>query len=368
MLLLAADVLVCGVLYALTKSWVLPLALNVLAALGLLAFLWVNKRLRRTHWYQSLFVDPQHQTYPDNVWYRVHDERNYDVVNLGSSGGKWAFDYAPFASENEGLPSEKRSASFSKTMPFPVKGMNWAQQPQTLVDDFNLLKNFHSILRKQGYVLITIMPFTSLNKRTGLLDTLKYVGTLDSTLLDKRFKRKAYLIRKFPLLLGKRAVKALAKSLVGKDSPKAVPNLVEKNPMTDAQLAADALRFVNGWKRQFGIADWEGSLTETNQQGRAVRIKLMQDLIDFCTERGYTPVYVIPPVTAQLNQYYTQCFKQIYIYEYLQQVGRDVRLLDYSDDQALQDKDLYFNSFFMNQRGARQFTQRVLQDLAAINN
>ena len=74
--------------------------------------------LYRTNWYKSMFRDLNHETYPDNVWYREHDERNFDLVNLGSSGGKWAFDYT-------GLE---------------IKAMNWAQQPQTLLEEYNLLR------------------------------------------------------------------------------------------------------------------------------------------------------------------------------------------------------------------------------------
>ena len=79
--------------------------------------------LYKTNWYKSMFRDLNHEIYPDNVWYREHDERNFDVVNLGSSGGKWAFDYTNFN----------------------IKAMNWAQQPQTLLEDYNLLRHFHSI-------------------------------------------------------------------------------------------------------------------------------------------------------------------------------------------------------------------------------
>ena len=86
----------------------------------------INKILKKTQWYRNMLVDPDHEIYPDNTWYRTHDERNIDIVNLGSSGGKWAFDYSGTE----------------------VKGMNWAQQPQTLLEDYNLLRHYHSILRK----------------------------------------------------------------------------------------------------------------------------------------------------------------------------------------------------------------------------
>ena len=49
---------------------------------------------------------------------------DYEVINLGSNSGKYAFCY-------DGLP---------------VKGMNWAIGPQSLVHDFNILKNSVSTL------------------------------------------------------------------------------------------------------------------------------------------------------------------------------------------------------------------------------
>ena len=105
--------------------------------------------IRRTQWYKSLFLDENHTIY--NTWYRSHAERDFQLVVLGSSGAKWAFDFSDL----------------------PVKAMNWAQQPQTLVEDFNLLRCYHSILCKGGNVIITIMPFTGLNKETGLMDAMK---------------------------------------------------------------------------------------------------------------------------------------------------------------------------------------------------
>ena len=50
--------------------------------------------LYKTDWYKSFFVDIDHEIYPDNTWYRNHEERNYDIVNLGSLSAKYAFDYS----------------------------------------------------------------------------------------------------------------------------------------------------------------------------------------------------------------------------------------------------------------------------------
>lgn len=301
--------------------------------------------IEKTNWYKSMFIDINHETYPDNVWYRKHDERNYDVVNLGSSGGKWAFDYS-------GLN---------------VKAMNWAQQPQTLLEDYNLLRHFHSILKKDGYVLITIMPFTGLNKKTGLMDAMKYVKfDIQGEPIQPYMFKEAQRYATYPILFKKPAVKALIKYLLGKDKKVGVPTETQLyyNPMTLAELEADAKRWIDGWKRQFGISYFDAPLTKENEEGRAYRIKLMQTLIDFCTERGYKPVYVIPPVTEHLAKYYTQKFEETYIYGYLQAVNREVLTLDYSkDDDFRKNDNLFFNSFFLNKQGRLIFTRRVLKDL-----
>lgn len=305
------------------------------------------KILYKTNWYKSMFVDLNHETYPDNVWYREHEERNFEVVNIGSSGAKWAFDYSGFN----------------------VKAMNWAQQPQTLLEDYNLLRHFHSILKKGGYVLIIIMPFTSINKKTGLKDAMKYVkfDTQGEPVQPYMFSE-ALRFANYPFLFKKPALKAFIKYFLGKDKQIGVrpETQMENNTMNSQELEADAKGWIDGWKRQFDISDFNAPLTEENQKGREYRIKLMQTLVDFCIERGYKPVFVIPPVTEHLAKYYTPEFEETYIYGYLKQLDRDVLTLDYSKDPTFKDDNLYFNSFFLNRKGRKRFTHTVLKELSIL--
>lgn len=300
--------------------------------------------LYRTNWYKSMFVDSDHEIYPDNIWYRKHNERNFDLISLGSSCGKWAFDFS-------GLE---------------IKAMNWAQQPQTLLEDYNLLRHFHSILRKGGYVLITIMPFTGLNKKTGINDAIKYCKfDLQGEPIEPYLYEEARRLANYPILFKKAAIKALVKYFLGKDKPICYAEAqLENNPKDFQELESDAMKWIEGWKRQFHIADFEAQLTLENQKGRTYRVQLMQTLIDFCTERGYKPVFVIPPVTEHLAKYYTPQFENTYIYGFLKSVNRDILTLDYSKDKEFRgDDSLFFNSFFLNKRGRQVFTHRVLCDL-----
>lgn len=303
----------------------------------------VSRPVKASLWYRSLFVDYDHTTYPDNVWYREHDERNFDIVSLGSSCGKWAYDWNIAG----------------------IRGMNWAQQPQTLIDDFRLLRNFHSILKKNGVVVITIMPFTGLNKTTGVMDTLKYLETLYwDVVKDMPNIGEAKRFWKCPILFGKPAIKAAVKHILGRERPFRDWRLdAEKNPMSHQELDRDAQGWMVGWAKQFGIKDFDADLTEENRKGREIRVKVMREMVDFCLERGYRPVYVIPPVTNSLLRFYSDQFRKRYFYDYLQEVGRNVRLLDYLGDPEFSDDDLYFNSFFLNKRGRATFTRHVFNDI-----
>lgn len=51
-------------------------------AQGILRFFSGSYLLYRTSWCKSMFVDLNHETYPDKVWLSAHDERDFDLVNL----------------------------------------------------------------------------------------------------------------------------------------------------------------------------------------------------------------------------------------------------------------------------------------------
>lgn len=308
----------------------------------MILFRYPNALIRRTAWWRGLFVDYDHTRYPDNEWYYKHNERNYDCVNLGSSAAYWCFDYAGTG----------------------VRGMNWANKPQTLLNGFRLLQNFHSILRQGGKVFIVIQPCTGLNCHTGLMDTFKYLGTLDDTLLDPTWRSKAYRFNAMPIFFGRSALRAVIRYLLKKERVSVPPAgaTQEENPMGPQALEKDAERWVAGWQAQFGIQDLEAPLTAENLEGRAIRVKVMRELVDFARERGYEPIYVIPPMTAALANRLTPIFWEQYVASFLREVDRDVRTLDYLRQPKWQDASLFFNSFFMNAKGRRLFTKQVLMD------
>ena len=313
---------------------------------GLIIF---NELLKHTPWYITRFWDWQHERYPDQVWQSRHKEREVDIVNLGSSMGQWDFDYSGF----------------------PVKGMNWARQPQSLQNDLRLLQTFRWIIKKGGKVLITIVPFLGLFVPPKINGTYIYLNVIDHKYFDRRFYFKARLLQAFPILFGITTIRivlswmlhGMKSPMLGKEDHRFTD---ECNPMTPEELECDALKWVNCWKKEFTITDLGNEITEENIQNRIIQANTMRELVDYCQEHNFKPIYVIPPVTKYLKKYFVQKFRRLYIYEFLDMVGRDVKVLDYMDVPEFEDVDLYFNSFFFNKRGRHIFTERVLRDLGML--
>lgn len=330
--------ILCEMFFHSHAVWIVLFVLQWVLMLGVLI---ANHYILATEWFKCIHADYNHERYPDNIWYRKHDERNYDLVNLGSYAAKFAFDYSGTG----------------------MKAMNLSSGVQTLIDDYKIVQNFHSILKENGTVIITIMPFTSVNKRTGIMENFKFYNTFGWELTAQEYRTKCKVLEMFPIFFGIRAMKVLVKKMIGKSTVSLDGNNVESNPMSDEELKKDASLRIVSWKREFSIKNMEDNLTPENREGRKIRIQIMRELVDFIQERGYRAVWVIPPVSEYLGIYFTDKFKEQYIYNYLKQVDRNIPMLDYLADKDFRDRNLYFNSYFLNQRGAKLFTRRVMDDL-----
>lgn len=310
--------------------------MNRIAKIPFALPLFLNRLVKKTNWYNN--VIPDKANYPDNEWYRSHLERNYDVVNVGSSSAVFAFDYT-------GLN---------------VKAFNWAMQPQSLEYSFKILKMYFSILAQKGIVLIPFSPFSGLSvagKWTATAND-KYYTILDCTLVDdyESVKRR----RNYPLFTQPRtALKRLVK-----DVPRHVCGTRIKSCRTEEEFRQDAERWMEIWKKEFNIEYLSAPLSDENKKGAESRRKLLSEMIDFCLVRELRPVLVLPPMHPALSSLFTKEFRENYIYSFLRRTNtRNILFLDYFDDKRFVSAEDYDNSFFLSQEGARRFTRIVLEDV-----
>lgn len=303
-------------------------------------FLFLNRKVKQTNWYKNIEIDKSN--YPTNEWYRDHTERNFDIVNLGSSSALYAFDYSDTG----------------------VKAFNWGLQPQSMEYSYKVLKNFYSILRHRGFVVIPFCPFSALSVKDKWAPVFneRYFGILDYTLIDNYEEvafHRSYPLRAFP----KTAIKRLIKDVPPIQRGRAAINKC----VTSEDFTLDAKRWIELWKTEFSINDLNAPISDENLAGMRERRETIMSMIDFCIERELQPILVIPPMHPFLSKEFSPEFRNNYIYSYIKELNvHDIPFFDYMDSIEFADNQYYQNSFFLSEEGAKKFTNRFLKDLGLL--
>lgn len=309
---------------------------------GIIIFLILNKMLKHTNWWKNRFAFTKQ--FVSNAGYRGDLHRNYDIANVGSNPARFAFHYDD------------------------VRGENWSTGTQGLDMDYEILKFYHSYLREGSYVLLPIVAFSSvsgyLDKEPPKAYLAKFVSILDGLQCyyhPQLHKMKWYM--RFPLLYEWKALHYLIKDV---EPDKRIE--IAEQPMSLMDLEKDAAKWINCWKKEFDIKDLDSILPGHLVEGRKKSIIMMREMISFLKERGYKPVIISPPMSESLTSFFTSDVKEAYIYSFVEAVkGEGVLYLDYTADKEFTKNEYYFNALFMNLRGRKLFTHRVLEDLGLID-
>ena len=284
------------------------------------------------------------------VWYREEfwkgttkfwniSSCDYDVVNLGSNTGKYAFNY-----DN-----------------MPIKGQNWAVGSQSLVHDFNILKNYFSYLKEGGIVLIPICPFSCLHVKYGKDTNFKYYPILhpatiigfDDAERIRAYKMRSNLFKEMPMYCMKKTLKEYLKKISSKLKVEAKVDF-DKNAATR----------INSWKRQFCITDLSAPMSDKHKNEQLDRVQTLTEMVSFCKERNLKPYIVLPPVHPALSSQLSETFMQNYVYKFIESAANDKTiLLDYFNDKTFHNDNYFQDSLVLNKVGAKIFTERVIKDI-----
>lgn len=326
--------------------------ISALLILAPFLLLYINKMVKRTNWWNNRYLYTQQ--YLPAPLFRKNLTRNYDLINLGSQSSLFAFDYKNIC-----------------------KGLNLSSGIQSLPQDFELLKYYHSYLKKHGTVIIPISPFSSVFKTN--YDTEYYTRFIkDFPQTEKKIYGDYYanvihylsptqipnyssVLKhvKYPIIY---TTKSAIKSLI-KDSPFDSRLSLDRQELSKEQLEKDAIKWIEGWKSQFNLDNLDSPLPDHIKEGRKKRVEILKQMIEFCNERGYKTIIILPPVTKHLSNKMSETFRHNYIYSFLEEVNLcNTPFLNYLDDNRFQDED-FFNSFFLNRNGAKKFTQIVYNEI-----
>lgn len=296
----------------------------------------LNKLVKLTPMYRLLFANI-YMVFNSNPNNRVDMVRNYKIISLGSNNALYAFHFQS------------------------ILGANWSTGLQTTMESFYILKKYHSYLIHGGYVILTLAPLGCLLKTDSFppWHRAKYVPFLPEV-----SARKDTLFVRYPIIMDiKFSLIALLKALLS--WPSENPITIGVQMMDKRHLQIDAQRWVSDWKKQFGITDMESPLSAALLKRQKMVFDQYTELIKFTKERGYKPIFVMPPVTLELSSYFSDTFFENYIYSFTNQFP-EIPFLNYFREMEFTDPELYLNSFYLNLHGRKKFTRKVLEDLELI--
>lgn len=325
-------------------SWTIALIMFILLFLGCfsggLLFCLNKAYLKTNHWKnQFLFT----KNFISNNGYRDNLGRNLDIVNLGSNPALNGFFY------------EK------------VRGANWATGSQGFPMDFEILKYYHSYVKEGGYVLIPIMPFSSISNFLEIRSEywsdnyyMKFAKILDYEQVKKLPNFRNVLLKmKFPLVFNPKLA-----IFIFHDVPVDSNLLVNEQTMQATELEYDAKKWIKNWKAEFCVKEYKDFWGETFKPYFASGVKILSEMIDFCLYRNLKPVLITIPMSSYLANEFTLEFRQKMIYDFVNAANKkDVRFLDYMFDDRFSNEDLFNGSFFFNMKGRKMFTEQVVKDL-----
>lgn len=288
--------------------------------------------IKNSYWYNEV-------AFKDCRKFWELNEKEIEVVNLGSSSGTYDFDYTGI----------------------PIKGANWAVAPQSMVGDFAILKQYESRLKKGATIIYPLCPFTSISGAEEYVEDrcytfLKYdlIPNAHYIRLTKTMQMKETPLLYYPLV---RLKQDLKKILRHKGEP--------IRTMNDQQLKENACGFMNSWKKQFGLVDLSLPFSGHNKMIYDKGVKLLQDMVTFCREKGLRLVIVIPPMHNTLASHFSVSDRQNLIESFIHSgIDSSIEYYNMMDDNHFsEDSSLFINSYYLNKRGAMEYTKYLLKKI-----
>ena len=296
---------------------------------GIIILFIANALYKRTNHYNNQFVDVR------KYWDMSTFPKDLQVVNLGSNHPKFGFDYSETG----------------------LNAMNCAVGPQTLEYDFAILRKITPNLASGAIVIIPICLLKLfLYRQKSRSVHAKYYTFLSREDIVGYSKLEQIRLLKYPLIFNPRLLR-----FVIRDVPKDTRLELTENPMKDTvALNKDADMWINCWNREFNISLPNPKLSKENESDISQNICILREMLEYCKLHNFKPIITILPVTKYLSSRFTDEFINEHILRYIVAANSvNAPVLNYLMDERFTAPELYINSFFMNRRGRRLFSQEA---------
>lgn len=266
---------------------------------------------------------------------------NLEIVNLGTTNAYYGFDYS-----NSGY-----------------QAMNMAGFTQTFAYDLKVMRHFSGKVKKDAAILIPfVYPIFLVpqipNDRLEVYN--QFARFLSLREINGQSRIKTFFYSNFPFLIDKHnRILQMFEQLEKTNG--------QRCRYTERQLEGILDTKLSGWYNAAGICEETisaGTMTQEMEKRMYESIEYLQQLVDFCFESGWHPIFVILPYSELTNKRVGEQFIENVVYRNLKIVKKsvDIPILDYSRDDRLASIDNYMDAEFLNEAGRKKFTKIVLED------
>lgn len=287
-----------------------------------------NKVISRSYWFNNVL-------FPNCRKFWTQNQNNLELVNLGSTSALHAFDYKGTG----------------------ITAANWAMAPQTFVGDYQILRNYYSFVKKGATILLPICPFSSLGGGNEFLPDYYYSILNIISIPNASFRKKIQVkqMQDYPLLYY--PIVELFYS-IGRLFKK------HKEICTESELKVDAANRVKNWKKEFSIESFDDDFTLLQKDLYSDSVKALKDIISFCIQRNLKPVLVLPPLSKPMRDLLSESVVEKFITRFLKDANEmNIPTLNHLIDSTFDNEQLFRDSFLLNKKGAKIFTNEILSEL-----
>lgn len=244
-------------------------------------------------------------------------------------------------------------------------GYNLAVAPETIFYDFQVLKNYHSFLKKNGHIIFVLCPFTFLkdyykdeygsksflNERYYPILHRAMIDTFDETLYHKWVEDPFISLKED----WKNFLKCSVKSIIGYKT-----RIFVSNP-DSADLSQNLCKKrVANWMREFHMQDLEPNhIPEETEKAIKGNIRIFLEMKEFIEERGYKATIVIPPFPKEMIDLLPVKLVQHTLFDPVNQIG--IPYISFYGDEEWLSREFYYHGFLLNDTGRKAFTNKVIE-------
>ncbi len=293
-----------------------------------LPLIYLNQRYKNSNYFLQLNGLGKYRSIPQNI----------ELLNLGNSH------------EEAGILYKDN---------IDILGYNLALASQPFEYDYYVLDYYSSYLKDGATIIIPISYFDwNYNYEKLFMSDISVYNERYYSILDKEHimnyeLKKDILYNRFPLLTAGKNMKYIFEDVEWSK------NSVNTNIVEDVEKVAS-------WKYESWVNDVMLLDDENSSKIKKKNIDYLKKTIDYCYEKGYTPVLVSLPVTSNLTDKFSEQFKDEFkeTTKNILKSYPELKYFDYSTDSKFSNNLSYFSDAdHLNTNGANAFSKQLFQDL-----